>query len=219
VTLLANKGLNPYPNATTFVTSDQGAEILEYIKKLAKLSPSDSKFWNPIQTLDAMSTQEEFIYCPALFGYSNYSQLEFRKNLISFGELPGSRNGSSGGILGGAGIGVSAKTKSPTEAVKVAEILSSAKVQAGLYVQYGGQPGHRSAWNDDRNNLLTNNFYRETLATLDNSYVRPRFSGFVNVQTLSSDVIWDYVNGSISAKETINSLNSIYAQAYANQNN
>jgi len=36
---------------------------------------------------------------------------------------------------------------------------------------------------------------------------------------LSSGVIWDYVNGSIGTKETINSLNSIYAQAYANQNN
>jgi multiple sugar transport system substrate-binding protein len=219
VTLLANKGFNPYSNATTFVTGDQGAESLEYIKKLAKLSPSDSKYWNPIQTLDAMSTQEEFLYCPALFGYSNYSQLGFRKHLISFGELAGGSNGSSGGILGGAGIGVSAKTKNPTEAVKVAEILSSAKIQASLYVQHGGQPGHRGAWNEDKNNSLTNNFYRDTLSTLDKSYLRPRFSGFVNVQTLSSDVIWDYVNGSIGAKETINSLNSIYAQAYANQNN
>jgi multiple sugar transport system substrate-binding protein len=219
VTLLANKGLDPYSNATTFVTADVGAESLEYIKKLAKLSPSDSKYWNPIQTLDAMSTKEDFIYCPALFGYSNYSQLDFRKYLISFGELPGGPNGSSGGILGGAGIGVSAKTKYPTEAVKVAEVLSSAKIQAGLYVQHGGQPGHRTAWNEDRNNLLTSNFYRNTLSTLDKSYLRPRFSGFVNVQTLSSDVIWDYVNGSVGAKETINALNLIYAQAYANQNN
>ena len=219
VTLLANKGFNPYSNATTFVAGDQGAESLEYIKKLAKLSPSDSKYWNPIQTLDAMSTQEEFLYCPALFGYSNYSQLGFRKHLISFGELAGGSNGSSGGILGGAGIGVSAKTKNPTEAAKVVEILSSAKIQAGLYVQHGGQPGHRGAWKEDKNNSLTNNFYRDTLSTLDKSYLRPRFSGFVNVQTLSSDVIWDYVNGSIGAKETINSLNSIYAQAYANQNN
>lgn len=219
VTLLANKGFNPYLDTTTFVTGDQGAESLEYIKKLAKLSPSDSKYWNPIQTLDAMSTQEGFLYCPALFGYSNYSRIGFRKHLISFGELAGGSNGSIGGILGGAGVGVSAKTKNPTEGVKVAEILSSAKIQAGLYVQHGGQPGHRGAWMDDKNNSLTNNFYRDTLSTLDKSYLRPRFPGFVNVQTLSSDVIWDYVNGSIGTNETIDSLNSIYAQAYANQNN
>ena len=160
-----------------------------------------------------MSSQDDFIYCPALFGYSNYSKSNFRRSKITFGPLPDAGNGSVGGILGGAGIGVSAKTRYPKEAIKIAEILSSADIQKSLYVEFGGQPGHKGAWTDKTNNLNTSNFYLNTLGTLQESYLRPRIPGFVGVQTNSSDIIWKTINNQLTFSEALQALDKIYLDA------
>jgi multiple sugar transport system substrate-binding protein len=158
ITISANSGVVPYSERGKFVPPEIGHKVFNYIKKLSDLSPKDSKLWNPIETLDAMSSRDEFIYSPALFGYSNYSKSNFRKSKIIFGPLPDAGNGSVGGILGGAGIGVSAKSGYPKEATKIAKILSSPDIQKGFYVEFGGQPGHKEAWTDKTNNLNTSNF-------------------------------------------------------------
>lgn len=213
ITISANSGIFPYSERGKFVPHEIGEKILSFIKELSDLSPLDSKSWNPIETLDAMSSRDEFIYCPALFGYSNYSKSNFRKSKIIFGPLPDAGSGSVGGILGGAGIGVSAKTRYPKEAIKIAEILSSSDIQKGLYVEFGGQPGHKGAWTDKTNNLNTSNFYLNTLETLQKSYLRPRIPGFVGVQTKSSEVIWKTINNQIAISEALQTLDRIYLDA------
>lgn len=213
ITISANKGVVPYSQRGKFVPHEHGESVFKYIKELSGLSPEDSMTWNPIETLDAMSSRDEFIYTPALFGYSNYSKEHFRKSRIIFGELPDSGSGSCGGILGGAGIGVSAKSKHPSEAVKVAQILSSPEIQKGLYVEFGGQPGHCAAWVNEVNNLKTSNFYLNTLDTLQKSYLRPRIPGFVGVQTKSSEVILKTIHNQISVPEALESLDRIYLDA------
>jgi multiple sugar transport system substrate-binding protein len=59
-------------------------------------------------------------------------------------------------------------------------------VQRGLYAEAGGQPGHAAAWDDDAVNADTHDFYRDTRATLEASYVRPRHKGYMAFQDAAS---------------------------------
>jgi hypothetical protein len=45
---------------------------------------------------------------------------------------------------------------------------------------------------------------------MDNSYLRPRFAGFVEVQTDSGDVLAEAVYGKISPEKAIQGINQIY---------
>jgi AcrR family transcriptional regulator len=98
----------------------------------------------------------------------------------------------------------------PEIAAKVIEIIGSPKIQRTLYATTGGQSGHRSAWLDSDLNAFTNNFYANTLENMDNSYLRPRFAGFVEVQTDSGDVLAEAVYGKISPEKAIQGINQIY---------
>jgi multiple sugar transport system substrate-binding protein len=213
VTLCANSGSDAYNDENGVISHDIGRLILEFIISLFKLSPKECSDWNPIGVLDHMSETDSIIYCPALFGYSNYARNGFRKSLVEFGSLATAGFGSIGGILGGAGIGVSSKTKFPKEAIEVAKILSSPEIQTGLYSQYGGQPAHKNAWISTEVNLATNKFFENTLETLENSYLRPRFPGFVDVQTFSSEVLWKTVHGQLSISQALSELDNIYISA------
>ncbi|KAB7619320.1 carbohydrate ABC transporter substrate-binding protein, partial [Verminephrobacter sp. Larva24] len=89
---------------------------------------------------------------------------------------------------------------------------ASAPVQSGLYVENGGQPGHRSAWLDVHNNQLTNDFFVNTLPTLEQAYVRPRYSGYIRFQEQAPDILRRFLGGAQTALKTMQELNALDAQ-------
>ena len=64
--------------------------------------------------------------------------------------------------------------------------MARPEVQRTIYVQGGGQPGHRSAWTDEAVNAAAGGFFRATLGTLDAALPRPRHDGFLGFQ----DAAW-----------------------------
>ena len=210
MTLAANQKVDAYQDGKQVLPDAKSLEILNFIIELGKYGPKEAYDWNPIHLLNEMSTGDDVMYCPALFGYSNYGMAGFKKNLIEFGSIPSSGFGSIGGILGGAGIGITKSCKSPEIAAKVIEVIGSPKIQRTLYATTGGQSGHRSAWLDQDLNAFTNNFYANTLDTLDNSYLRPRFPGFIEIQTDSGDILAEAVYGKISPEKAVQGINKIY---------
>jgi multiple sugar transport system substrate-binding protein len=214
MTICANQGVNPYQDQKVVVDRKLGIKVMTLIARMLEYSPAAARDWNPIKLLDTMSNSEEVLYCPALFGYSNYATDGFAKSLVTFGELPDAGFGSSGGILGGAGIGVSTRSKYPMEAAQIAKILSSAEIQRTLYVKEGGQPGHRTAWTSPEINLSAHDFYSNTLATLDASYLRPRFPGFVQIQSESAEVISQGIYGEISFSEALDQADALYREHF-----
>ncbi len=56
--------------------------------------------------------------------------------------------------IGGTGLAVSSFSKHKDIAVDFASMVVSGECQRTLYVQHGGQPGHRSAWIDAEANRL-----------------------------------------------------------------
>src|SRR5262249_29253730 len=150
-------------------------EKLELLARLTEASPAEAFAWNPILLLDHMAGHDDIAYCPILFGYSNYSRPGFPDNLVRFAPVPSAGLGPRGGVIGGAGLGISSRCKQLDAARAYAEYVASPEIQRTLYVEAGGQPGHRVAWADPHVNELATSYFADTLPGLDAGYLRPRY--------------------------------------------
>src|SRR5690606_14467296 len=90
--------------------------------------------------------------------------------------------------------------------------LMSAEVQTGVYFDGGGQPGNAVAWEDDRLNAATLDFFRGTRESLENAYMRPRTAGFIEFQDTTSPWITEALRGERSDAELLRGLNEMAAR-------
>jgi multiple sugar transport system substrate-binding protein len=196
-----------------------GRQVLEIMVALRDLCHPESLQWNPPQLLDRMADSDEIVYCPLLFGYSNYARAGFRRNAVRFANIPLGADGKpSGALLGGAGLAVSRHTRWPKEACAYAAYVAAPAIQRSIYFASGGQPGHRSAWLDPSVNEASHDFFRDTLETLDHTYLRPRFNGYLSVQDAMGNIIHEFLRGTSTPSaamfdDTLNKLDDIYRRA------
>jgi multiple sugar transport system substrate-binding protein len=201
----------PYAQPDRVVSRATGQQVLGMLKALKEASHPASPSHNPPRLLDLMSTSDEIAYIPLLFGYSNYARPGFRPSLIRFTGVPTLDGGASrGGILGGAGVAISATTRLPAAAAAYAAYVSSPDVQRGIYFAAGGQPGHRAAWGDAAVNAASSNFFQDTLTALDRAYLRPRYLGFMEVQERSGELIHDWLTAGGPADALLDNLDALY---------
>jgi multiple sugar transport system substrate-binding protein len=179
VSIGASLGHDPGREGAGFLDPAVTRSIIGELKALAQVSHTKSREWNPIRCLDHMAGSDDVAYVPYLFNYVNYSSGK-EGHPITFGQAPVVEAGKPARtLLGGAGIGISAKARDPEAAFRYAMYLCAPEYQSGDYVVLGGQPGSRSAWTSDACNALTGNFFRNTLPVLDAAYLRPTHPGFV----------------------------------------
>jgi len=179
LSLSAQMGGTPFVDFAQFVNRDIGLEALELLRELITFTQPHACAMNPIDLLELMSKNDEIPYCPAVFAYVNYSSSGICGG-VTYASMPSASQSKSlagRGILGGAGIGISAVSGSQSEAARFIEYLSSGTIQAGVYSDFSGQPAHQQAW--DRVAATERPFYQEVKAAMDDAYLRPRFSGFV----------------------------------------
>ena len=155
LTLLANSGTDPYQDEEQLAPRAVALEKLALLMRLTEASPPEAFSWNPILLLEHMAEHDDVVYCPMLFGYSNYSRPGFRRKLVRFRPVPSAGLGPRGGVIGGAGLSVSSRCRELDAARAYAEYVASPEVQRTLYVEAGGQPGHRAAWIDPHANELS----------------------------------------------------------------
>ena len=209
--LCANAGEPPFVGDEIAVSRPTGRYALETLRALREAAHPESPTWNPFRTLDRMSTTDEIAYVPLLFGYSNYSRAGFRPNLVRFFDVPGTGDGGPrGAILGGAGVAVSSRSQQKEAAYAYAAFVASPDVQRGIYFDADGQPGHRSAWTDDRTNEVAHDFFRDTLATLDNAYLRPRYAGYIEVQAQAGVLVHAFLQGAGDVERTLDAIDALY---------
>ncbi|MDO9396548.1 MAG: hypothetical protein Q7T71_08395, partial [Herbiconiux sp.] len=67
------------------------------------------------------------------------------------------------------------------------------------------------AWTDDAVNAASHDFYRSTLATLEDSWVRPRYSGYIPFQSEGSAIVREVVAGSLAATAGLDALEEAFA--------
>src|SRR5215203_5133689 len=209
--ICAAAGEPPYAEPDQVVSRSTGRQALGMLRALQAASHPASLSRNPPRMLDLMSTTDEIAYVPLLFGYSNYARPGFRPALVRFTGVPTLDGGASrGGILGGAGVAISATTTHPAEAAAYAAYVAGPEVQRGDYFMAGGQPGHRAAWVDEVVNAASSDFFRDTLSALDRAYLRPRYLGFMEVQERSGELIHNWLAEGGSPDALLDQLADLY---------
>ena len=111
------------------------------------------------------------------------------------------------------GLGISAHTQQREAALEYATYVASPEIQRTLYVESGGQPGHRSAWLDPAANDLSTGFFRDTLPGLDAGYLRPRYDGALIVQNEGGDITWEHLQTGGDPNALLDRLDDLYRRS------
>jgi len=213
--ICANLGGNDFWDETDGINLEIGEQSLHMLKRLVSMVHPKSLSSNPIHISDIMSSTNEIVYVPLMFGYANYARTGFRPHVIHYTDIPTTHTEASGGVLGGVGIAVSAHSKHKREAAEYARYVTSSEVQRGLYCASDGQPGHRKAWMDPEVNLESHGFFEHTLRTLDLAYLRPRYVGYPEFQERAGGILHSLLIYEGNYREGLQNLNKVYLKMRA----
>jgi multiple sugar transport system substrate-binding protein len=224
ITIAGNRASTGHGEAPTsrpghFLAEEDTLAALADMRRLAELVPAVNLEQNPIEVAEMLVSDDSSAYSPLLFGYSNYSRVTFRQHRLQYGDIPtvvpaapDLPRSVSGSLLGGAGIAVSAHTSHPDEARRYAFWVASAHAQRSIYFDGGGQPGNAAAWDDDRLNRETLDFFRGTRRTLETAYVRPRTPGYIEFQDRVSPWVTETIAGRMPEATLARRLNEAAAE-------
>ena len=216
-TFCVANGNTPFANQEEVIDKATGLKALESMKALWSKIPKWMFDYNPIAVAELLSTSDEFWYCPLAYGYTNYSRTGYAKHLLHYTNVVSLNGEALKTTLGGTGISVSAGSNYKKEAVAFAEAVVSENVQTYFYTDNGGQPGHRKAWTNEHANAITSNFFANTLFTLDNAYIRPRYNGYLHFQDHAGDPIQQYLRDGGNPEEVLDAINVIYKDSLKHQ--
>jgi len=167
---------------------------LSFLRAISENLHPLSRTSDPIAISDHMADSDEIVYVPLMFGYSNYARPGFRSHTLRFDNAPHGESGYIGSVLGGAGLALSARSAERELAADLARTIGASGVQAGIYTDSGGQPGHAAAWSSPTANQSVGGFFRSTMQTMDQAFMRPRVPGHHRFQKeagiLIHDCIW-----------------------------
>ncbi|AZO17145.1 extracellular solute-binding protein [Mesorhizobium sp. M2A.F.Ca.ET.043.05.1.1] len=199
------------------VDGETGETAFEMLSEIAALVDPACLTMDPIAVFEKMAEPSSRIACaPLIYGYVSYAAAGFRPHRIAFADMPVvGGNGPVGSALGGTGIAVSAFSATREAAIDFAYWIASGDVQRGPYAAAGGQPGHAAAWEDDAVNATTGNFYRNTRATLEGAWVRPRHDGYMAFQPQASDRINEGLAGRQDARRVVADINRLFRESFA----
>ena len=215
--LARNRGFGISEDPETFMVPAEGAETLEVMREIVALINPSCLSLDPIGIFEWMGRNKEApAYSPFGYGYTNYSRDGYCEFPLVFADAPGfGDNGPRGTVLGGTGIAISATTSHPDIAVNYAFWIAGAECQRGLFFESGGQPGNAAAWEDDACNTATRNFFRNTRNTLETSWLRPRYDGYMGFQDVAGDLVHACLRGDATVARTVNALQAAYVESRA----
>lgn len=216
MTLAANAGTPCSVTPGPLLDVADSVAVLERLCELEAFVPPECRTMDPIAALEQLARDDRRALVPLVYGYVSYAQDGCRRHLVRFANIP-SQDGCrpAGSTIGGTGLAISAKCRHPDVARAYALYVASEAVQCGLYAAAGGQPGHRAAWLDAEVNRKAHGFYRDTLATLDAVWLRPRHDGYVGFQAEGAALVAACLNGEASCRVTAERLNDAFARSFS----
>lgn len=210
-------GQEPFSNEAEVIDEATGIKALETMQQLYSLVNKEMFCFNPIAVAEAMTSSENYWYCPFAYGYSNYSRNGFANNILHYAEpVIFNDNKRLRSTIGGTGLAISSFSEHKTAALVFAEMVVSAKCQSTLYVEHGGQPGHGAAWQNETANLLTNNYFKNVLPAMENGYIRPRYNGYLDFQDYAGAPIQKYLQHGGNPVAVLNEINDLYKRSLIN---
>jgi multiple sugar transport system substrate-binding protein len=201
------------------IDAEAGGKVFEMMREIAALVEPACYEMDPIAISERMAEAGSRIVCaPLVYGYVSYAIAGFRPNRLAFADVPAVGSaGPVGSALGGTGIAVSAFSKDADAAIDFAYWIASGDVQRGPYAAAGGQPGHAAAWEDRSVNDSAGNFYRDTRATLEGAWVRPRHDGYMAFQQAASERVLSGMTEDHKPAEVIADLNRLFRDSFPAQ--
>ena len=206
-------GKEPFRDPDEVIDKETGVQAIQTMKELYSLVDRKMFNYNPIAVAELMSSSNDHWYCPFAYCYSNYSRRGFAKHLLHYNDVVSFNGSKLRTTIGGTGLAVSAFSKQKKIAIDFAAWVVSGETQKTLYVQNGGQPGHRSAWTDNEANRLTNDFFKNILHVMDNGYVRPRYNGYLHFQDQAGIPLQKCLLEDGDPEKTLKEMKKIYRQS------
>lgn len=171
MTLAAYQGVNDKEVFNTPIAE----ESIELLTELCSNIDKACFNWGSVQVFEAMTTTDQFIYCPLGFGNSNYSKTSYVTHPLKFCDTTYLIDKQRiSGSIDGSGIAISESSQYKRLAARFIEFISSPRVQTNFIVNFGGQPGCRKAWLNPAANEATGDYFINTLAAQDRAAIRPR---------------------------------------------
>lgn len=215
-TLAANLGTPCATGPGELIDIESGIEVCERLAEIVALIEPSNFAMDPIAASEALARPDALVsVMPLGYGYVSYAREGFRPRRLSFTNIPEAGNrGPVGSALGGTGIAVSAFSSNPEAAIDYAYWVAAGETQRTLYAASGGQPGHAAAWEDEAVNAAAGDFYRDTRATLEGAFLRPRHSGYMAFQDAASRRINAGLITKAPAREIVASLSNLYYESF-----
>lgn len=195
------------------IDQDRGIVALESVREIVSLCREEILHWDPIDLHNYMAEHDDITYCPYVYGYSNYSKPGYGRYLLAAADTVTFRGNPLKTVLGGTGLAVSSASANIELACQYAAYTASPLIQETLFFDAGGQPGHRRAWLSQETNRRCANFFTNTLQTLDNSYLRPRYNGYLYFQDRAGIIVQDYATHGGNPREVLATLNALYRES------
>lgn len=195
--------------------ADEVAEAqLELMQALFELRPPETEKLNPIALSETMSSTEDVVLVPLIFGYVTYAQSRPGGAPLAFSDTL-RKPGGAGGVLGGTGIGFTRRCK-PDQALRehIAWLMKP-ETQSGMIPNFGGQPSARAAWQEPAVDAAWGAFYSGTLETAEHALLRPRFNGFIAFQTEAAEIIRQSLADRQEPSKTLTALRQVWRTARA----
>lgn len=212
LTLVASRGEETLPlDRDRFCSDENGLLALRILRRLYELGPDEAVGWNPIDVLELLSESDDFAASPCLFGYVNYARPGFRTHVLHFRDLPTFRgSGQRRGILGGAGMGVSALRGDSDAAVQFAKWVASEPVQSGVYLDNEGQPAHLCTWVTKREDPAYAGFFGGAFETMRTAWTRPRDEWFLHFVDEICEIFPGFFRDRPSEDDFLARINKLY---------
>ena len=208
-------GNKPFQNDEEVIDNPTGIKALSTMHELYSLVDRRMFGFNPIQVAELMTTTNDFWYCPFAYCYSNYSRPGYAQHLLKYTDLVTFNGRPLQSTIGGTGIAVSAFTKHTDTAMQFLTMVAGSTFQSTFYMEHGGQPGHRSAWESEHANNLTNQFFQNVLPVMERGYTRPRYNGYLYFQDHAGDLVSQFLQQGGNAALVLSEMNLLYQKSKA----
>jgi multiple sugar transport system substrate-binding protein len=161
-------------------------EAVALLLRLVEHCPSSSITLRPPAVLDLLAAGDA-AYAPALFGYATY--LRTPGSAIVYGPVPAHTSGTASGVMGGAGLAVSAFTQAGEQADRFVEWITGPTVQRDVLVPAGGQPGALAVWDDPTADAALGGFLTQTRSATEQAHVRLRHPAWPEFQQRAAGLL------------------------------
>lgn len=185
-------------------------EALSLMRRLLALCPPQVLDWNSIKLHEMMVAEDHFAYCPAVYCYATYAEADQRRPL-RFADLPGYADPSPrGSTIGGTGLAISAHCSAPEAARTYASFAASAAAQLD-FARNHGQPARIEAFADAAIDQRFGGCFSATRATLEASWIRPRYAGYLGFQEHGGQMIESHLRGDLGEPALLTKLQAAFA--------